>query len=467
MKAALILKYRKIDFSLDIEANILNTRIYTTESLDSEKREEDELGENEKYFVITIEVQLKEYESIVDAAAHARPQLLIALGIVSLITQRAFTPFEFYGGRSLITKDKLEENEIMFLYNGVDYSVDFIKIQQYVVDKKDHEKRLLYSLLDRWRKAIYLEESSEESLLHDDEILLSYFHTLELLSSEYYKSQKVELTKLIDSFTSEIMSKIYLSKGRKLENDFREKKKILEGIIVSDLSVGNKILYMLKEQNLLNDRVASFIASLIQDRNAVAHGRQVYQDKVIYPVPPFFPLIRKQTYSFDLLRVLTARSIAIFVGLELHKEDWEELEIDIFPPIEKLDEFIAKKTFTSLSNKEFVQGKIENITPYTISHYLLEGKLKPKIVILILENFINNFGYSEEEIHESILAIIIIADHANEGLKEKCIEIIKRASDKEWIPFGYSKFRDVLYYLEYLGIKTDVLETLIADDEIK
>ena len=45
-------------------------------------------------------------------------------------------------------------------------------------------------MLDRWRKAQGQLIESDEQGLYEDEALLSFFHTLELLVSEYQKKQK-------------------------------------------------------------------------------------------------------------------------------------------------------------------------------------------------------------------------------------------------------------------------------------
>lgn len=459
-------KYGKIDIDLEIDISILNIRISTSKESD-ELINNEGLNESESFLIITSNIQIKDYESVSDVPALIRPKFLIALGIISFLTKKAFTPFQFSRSISKTVENLEELTEDKIIFNGENITADFIQLKAFIENEEVSKKRLLYSLLDRWRKALYLEEESEETMMFDDEVLLSYFHILELLASEYYKDQKKELQILVKGFTDNLMTNIFLSKGRKLESKTKEKIKLLEKVIVQDISVANKILYMLKQQDILTDRLTSFIGELIADRNSVAHGRQVYQDRVIYPVPPFFPLVKNRLYPFDTLRILSARTIAIFIQSNLHEEEWNESQEIFLPTIEEIDKFLKEKSYENLTNEDFINGKINDITPYKISIYLLENKLKPTIVITALKKFIINISFNEDEIMESIIAILVIIDFAEEELKKKCIEIIKIASKNRWRPFWHSSFRDMKYHLEYHGFKPKELEKLIANKEIR
>lgn len=222
---------------------------------------------------------------------------------------------------------------------------------------------------------------------------------------------------------------------------------------------------MFQEQGILTHRLKSFISDLIKDRNSVAHGRDVYQERVIFPVPPFFPLIRNRQYSFEMLRVLSGRAIAIFLGLNHLKEEWTDFEESLEPSIEELKKFISEKRFEKMTIDEFYAGSDNDITPFTIAYYLLNKKLKPENAKLVLSNIVLEYREVEDEIIQLILAVVLIVDISTGKLKEKCIEIIKLSSMNGWLP--NFQMRDVLYHLEYLGHEPKVLKAMITKRDIR
>src|SRR5690606_6209120 len=149
---------------------------------------------------------------------------------------------------------------------------------------------------------------------------------LELLSTKYYIKQKQLATQSIKQFSEALLKDIYLLEGNVLQSEQSSKSKLVESLFISELPVASKVMYMFQEQGILTHRLKSFISDLIKDRNSVAHGRQVYQERVIFPVPPFFPLIRNREYSFEMLRILSGRAISIFIGLDHLEEEWSDFE---------------------------------------------------------------------------------------------------------------------------------------------
>jgi hypothetical protein len=455
--------YKEIETEIDVDIILLNSHIYTTKDL-SEIDKQHKTESEKLYLCITIEIELDDFESVLDAAAYARPRLLIILGILSFLTQELFTPFDFIGSYTVVGILKNIKTE-KFLCNKIDLLTSIEMIIQLVNSKKENDKRLFYSLIDRYRKAFYLEQESEENMIHDDEILLSYFHILELLSNKYYSNQKQKATNSINDFTESILKEIYLLDGSQLESELNAKKKLIENLLISNIPVGSKIMYMFEEQGILTLRLKYFISELIKDRNSVAHGRQVYQERVIFPIPPFFPLIRNREYSFEMLRILTGRAISLFLNMNHLKNEWEEIDESLMPTIDELNIFIKEKKYESLSIDEFFAGIENDIVPFSISYYLINNKLIIEKAIQSLSNVIENYREVEEEITQIILAVILIADKTEGKLREKCIEIIKIASANRWLPDF--KIRDVLYYLEYLGHQPKILREMISNKEIK
>lgn len=453
----------ELEIDLDIDVSFLDARILTTTDLSKfDKHFKSEKGK--KYLCISIEIQLDDFESVSDGAAYARPRLLIILGVLSFLTQELFTPFEFLSNTiSIGALERGEDNK--FIFNESNYLPDIEQIIVLTESHDENKKRLFYSLIDRFRKALFLEKESEENMIHDDEVLLSHFHILELLSTKYYAQQKQLAIQTIKEFSENILANIYLLEGNHLQTEQSSKSKLVESIFIPELPVASKIMFMLQQQGILTHRLKSFISDLVKDRNAVAHGRQVYQERVIFPVPPFFPLIRNRDYSIEMLRILSGRTISRFLELDNLNEEWTEFHDNLPPSIDELNSFINEKEFEKITIDDFYGGNENDITPYTFAYYLLSKKLKIENVIPALSNIILNYREIEEEIIQIILAVVLVVDNASDKLKEKCIEVIKLSSEKGWLP--NFKMRDVLYYLEYLGHEPKILRDMIENQEIK
>lgn len=113
-----------ISFDENVSFSFLyqNCRVTTATDLSS-------LGRNEVdedvsgYFIISIDTTIKDFESVSDAAAHARPMLLIALDILSLFIDRPITPFESGFGTSYVTADlPIQAEDPRLILDGDDYS---------------------------------------------------------------------------------------------------------------------------------------------------------------------------------------------------------------------------------------------------------------------------------------------------------------------------------------------------------
>jgi hypothetical protein len=455
----------EIDIDLNVDICLLDSRIFTTTDI-SEIDESKKKIKNKKYLCISIEIQLDEFESVMDGAAYARPRLLIILGILTFLTQELFTSFSFFSSSTVVGKlDKPDIKKSKFKFNKINFLNDLKLIVAFANSDQENDNRLFYSLIDRYRKALFLEKESEDNMIHDDEVLLSHFHILELLSTKYSIKQKQLATKSIKQFSENLLKDIYLLEGNQLQSEQSSKSKLVESLFISELPVASKIMFMFQEQGVLTHRLKTFISDLIKDRNSVAHGRQVYQERVIFPVPPFFPLIRNREYSFEMLRILSGRAISLFLGLGHLEEEWIDLEESLLPSIDELNTFISEKRFEKITVDDFYAGSDNSITPYTIAYYLLNKKLKAENAIPVLSNIVLKYREIEEEITQLILAVVLIVDVSTDELKEKCIDIIKLSSKNGWLP--NFKMRDVLYHLEYLGHTPKTLREMVTNGEIR
>ncbi|MCD8402054.1 hypothetical protein [Tenacibaculum finnmarkense] len=457
MKKNIIYTYsRFVDIELHVDIDFLDIRI-TSFKLNS--------SSDVKYRLdIIIQTQLEEFESLTDGIAYTRPKLLIAFGILSYTTGEVFTPFDTIQSNAIIGDFTIFCTN-KFNYNGKCLLDKYLLFESKV--KSHEDKNFIYSLLDRWRKGLFLEQESTDNMIYDDETLLSYFHILELLTTKYEKEQRKEVVEKINSFTANLLTDSFFLSHGNLENKTTEKSKLIEGLLATEFSVANKISYMFNKQGLLSSQIKYFIADFIKDRNSVAHGRTVYQDRVIFPVPPFFPLIKIKNYELEFYRILTAKSIDSYLEIDFYNDEWLELTNIIMPSYDTLKEFYKEKKFENLSNVDFCNGVENNITPYVVSHYLTSKKIKPKQALEILTNFIENYQETEEETIMSIWSIIIILDYIQDkSLKNKCIEIIKIAYSKKWHPSCF-KMRDELYTLEYYGFETKEFKNLLQKKVIR
>src|SRR5690554_1342065 len=259
----------EIDIDLDLDICLLDSRIFTTtdiSKIDSSKKK----VKNKKYLCISIEIQLDEFESVLDGAAYARPRLLIILGILSFLTQELFTSFSFFSSSTVVGKlERPDIKKFKFKFNKINFINDLKTIVAFVNSDLENDKRLFYSLIDRYRKALFLEKESEENMIHDDEVLLSHFHILELLSTKYYIKQKQLATQSIKQFSEALLKDIYLLEGNVLQSEQSSKSKLVESLFISELPVASKVMYMFQEQGILTHRLKSFISDLIKDRNSV------------------------------------------------------------------------------------------------------------------------------------------------------------------------------------------------------
>lgn len=439
------------NIKLDIDINILNARVYTVNT--------------NSILHIDMEIELESFESLIDCAVKERTNFLIILDILTFFTDVVFMPIDCNSTETKIGK-KDNVNVERFSVAGIN-RIRYIQIfKKFISTRKYGEVRLVYSLIDRWRKGYYLSLEGEESLIHEDEILLSYFHILELLSEDYYNEQKSDADQKIDDFTKDILNNVFLINSSQFESEYNLKKKLIREIMISHFPIKSKIFFMLKKQGLLDDKLSSFISELINDRNSVAHGRQVYQDRLVYPpIPQFFPLIKARMYSNEILKYLSGRVIAIYLNIDYLEDEWNNAHKFLLPTKEKLEVYTKEKRFNLLSNQDFCNGIIDNITPETITNCLYQGRINLKLASKILEPFILKFNYSKNETILLFEFAAIKIDEADGTLKEKCLDIIRYAHEKD---LGGSPYmRDTLYQLESLGFKPKIFREMIENKELK
>lgn len=429
-------------------------------------KSEDEIKTEFGFIRISIEFELKQYETLSDASIFCRPIYLSLLGIISFLLEKPFDVFSpvssSYVNSEGINGLKIPKEKKLELEN-INLTKELTELLEILEQSEKHEKSLTFSLLDRWRKALYLEMDTEESFLYNDEATLSYFHVLELLGDVYSKSLKQKSKKIIDKFVNEFNKEILSFSGNSLENEDISKSKLLSNLLEKDISVSSKILFFLKKNNLYSNQTAFWIKNLIDERNNVAHGRRVHYDKAIFPVQPFFPLNPNNLYPLEFLRILTAKVISCHLGITMFNSRWEEIEELLIFDVNCVKEFLKLNDFPKIEN---INAEQQKIIYGGINVFVLNRSIKPILLENYFEYYLKTENYNEAFLAYNIDSIVILYEITeNSPLKIELENAIINIYDLDCNP--HLKFRDMRYYLDFNNFDSPKLEELIIDKKIK
>lgn len=452
---------RKIDLNFTFE----QCAVQTVQSIPTiQNKESCEFG----YLQLSIEFELKDYESLVDAPIFVRPKYLNLLGIISFLVSEPFTvfdtaPFSMDTGNILDRLKVGQQNRLRI--DDVDLTDNLNEFLDNLENLEKEEKSLLFSLLDRWRKARHLEKESEERFLYEDEATLSYFHVLELLGDVYSKALLIKKANdLIEDFSKAFNSSILSLHINALESENKAKSKLLSGILIKDISVTSKILFFLKHFKLYDNRIAFWIRNLVEARNNVAHGKLENYAKAIFPVKPFFPLISNNLYTLEFLRILTAKAISSHVGISLYTTEWNQIKACL------IDDIFATKAFLeeNFKDKEDLNEDEERIVFGGVNYHLLAKtkKLKPELSINFYKFYLDTEAENKNFLSYNAEGLVILFEtireqNFEEALKSAIINIHRLDCN----PHG--RFRDLQYFLDFHNFKSPKLEILIANEVVR
>lgn len=462
MRRCISHKYLTLNRKTNLNFTFEQCVVQTIQAIPTAQNEEySEFG----YLQMSIGFELKDYESLADAPIFIRPIHLSLLGIVSFLVSEPFTVFNAAQSSAVDGNvlDKLkagQQNKLII--DDVDLTDYLNEFLNKLEELKEHEKSLFFSLLDRWRKARYMEEESNESFLYEDEATLSYFHVLELLGDVYSKHLSIEANSLIKDFSNTFNSSILSLHMNALESENNSKLKLLSGILFKDISVTSKILFFLKHFKLYDDRVAFWIRNLVEARNSVAHGRRVHYAKAIFPVQPFFPLISNNLYTLGFLRILTAKAISSHIGISLYSKEWDEIKDYL------LDDDFITKTFLKekFKCKEDLNKDEERIVFEGVNYHLLANKLKPESCIDFYKFYLGTEAENEIFLASNAEAIVILFEKIREQSFEEVLKsAITNIHRLDCNPHG--RFRDMRYFLDFHNFKSPKLEILIANKTVR
>lgn len=412
---------------------------------------------------VTIAYESKSYEALVDAPIFTRSSYLSILGIISFLVDE---PFDVFGpsSRKKVADDNWEISvDNSFITEGVDCTNKLQEFLDMIKGVKKHDKELIFSLLDRWRKARFLEKESEDSFLYNDEATLSYFHVLELLGDLSSKQIMKESRVLMEEFCLKYNQDILSLSGTALESETRAKAKLLSSVLDKDISVFAKISYLLKKHNLFNERTSYWTKNLIEARNSIAHGRRVFYDKAIFPVQPFFPLASKEMYPLDFLRIFAAKLISVHIGLALYDDEWNHVHQHLNYGEQETKSLLATGNFE-------LPNQFSDFDTSVVFGGLNDLILSKKVKITSCVEFYQFYMDSDVEwcdfIQSNIGALVLLLESTQEPeLIEKITQVF--ISTKENDDTSDIKFRDLIYYLDFHGFKTEKLESLVSSDVLR
>lgn len=408
------------------------------------KERESEFG----YLLIDSTFELKEYDSLTEGSAKIRPQLLVIHGILSFLTNEIFISFQNFASHQFMVSHHIGAtgSKNRLTSKGINFDSDLEKILSEIETANSEKKILIYSLFERWRKALYLEIESEEGFVHLDESVLAYVHILEVLADEFKENFK----KKISDERKQIITEI-LECANTPEKSFKRIGSLINRANELKITLKSKALQMLSDLDLYNAKSQEIVLRFIEHRNSIAHGRRdIYQDKVVYPLKPFFSLIKDIDENLESIKILSAKTISNYLGLNAWEEEWDFLMLTEFTPINIVKVFIDSKQYDNITNKDFLHGKVDGIMPFTIAYYYLKGKIS----FLELEQTLGNIFLTSKITKENCKALfdaaLPLADSSIQDIAEKAKQIVKKVDKNRW--GYYSNIRDLIKDYEYHGL---------------
>lgn len=406
-------------------------------------------------------------DSPLEIKRYTRPDLLVVQGILCYFTGHLFTIYELKKGEHQIVESGINPSKniecTIFSLEGMDHSKDLNLLLEKFKDKRF--KTLIITLLDRWRKALYMVAESEVDTYHD-EAILTHFHILELLVSCYYNDFKVEANEEIKSFLTLFSSEILNLSGKAREDTINNKFRILKEVLINDeASISTKINYFLKRHSMLDDQTYSLINKIVKIRNSIAHGRMSYKEKLIWPLPPFFNISSVDTQTIiSQVQILTARAIAAHLGLDSWKEAWGFIHNTLPPSDEVLMNFIKNPDeHKQITGTDLIEGTYKNITVESLVDYYIDNRSKCSLTELdqVLSKTLIEVPINEENSIQLFLASVLLSDSDNEGLSSISKNNVELVHKYDW--YGYSNIKDIVRYFDFYDIEVKWLYSCIED----
>ncbi|RYX84979.1 hypothetical protein EON73_03060, partial [bacterium] len=337
----------ELDFKLNTDFTFETSRVYTVSDVEfkilfpkegvlPEKLSGIAIAEEKScpygYLIIDSTFNLEPYDSLLEGSAKIRPQLLVIHGILTFLTNKVFITFQgFPRVQSIVEQHiKVNSDQKKLIVNRNNRKNDLEKILTEINNSNQEKRTLIFTLFERWRKALHFEEESEDSFLYFDESVLAYIHVLEVLADEYTKELSAEIKRRKKDLINEILS----CTGDSGDKNIKKIGTLLNQLNSNQVTLKSKIIQMLKEFGLYSLKSDAIISRFIAHRNSIAHGRKnLYQDKVVFPLKPFFSFIKDIDENTETIKVLSARTISSYLGLNAWDAEWKSVLLNELSPI--------------------------------------------------------------------------------------------------------------------------------------
>ncbi|UPK45485.1 hypothetical protein [Paenibacillus pabuli] len=188
-------------------------------------------------------------------------------------------------------------------------------------------------------------------------------------------------------------------------------------------------------------------------RNAIAHGRFTYQEKLSWPLPPFFFMSNESFEILDSLNFLTARLISCYLGIECWRKEWEEVNEDLMPPDKLLERFLINVAeFPELNCVSINEPNQYHITWTTIFKHYVSNPKKFKIdkLEIALKSLFMNCTVNESNAGDLFNISVILSDSKDEEIQNTAIKNIDLIIQNRW--YAWSNKRDIYSYLEKMNV---------------
>jgi hypothetical protein len=458
MKQAILRRFYPLNFPLKANFRFRTSRVYTItkkefKEYENRKRHpeeepyEDEIRKNSLGCLVIESISmLKPYDALYEMAADLRPQLLIIYGILSFLTDEVFDPTQCFNNESFVTGEDvvLDTPKPLLSKEGENYSKDLEKILDLIEESKKDKQILLYSLFERWRKALFLMKESDGNWIHVDEAVLAYIHIFEVLSDEFKKQLKTEVKENRERLINAIIARANGDDNKKYEDI----DKLITEASDNRVTLKPKVMCMLKEMNLLNPKTEAIIVRFIEHRNAIAHGRKdLYQDKVVFPLKPFFSFIKDTNENIEIIKVFAARVISQYIGLKRWEPEWRWALVIAPPPFNLVKEFIFKKSYQNITEADIIDGVFDGVDPRSLYIYYIKNKISFDDLENALAKVITSSTLKKEECQALFNVAVILADSKSIDVANTAREIVRKSHTKQW--YFYSNIRDALKEVEY------------------
>lgn len=402
-----------------------------------------------KELSVITKCELEQYSGPLETHRYSRGDNLVIQGIITFFTGIPLTVYHSNESSGGITPIEFERQEIHLRIDDVDYTSELMTM----LDRLNKEPELIITLLDRWRKAIYLKEESCDADLYYDEATLNFFHIFELFGDIVNNELKAKLENNIERMLYQHFKSYYFTEAQTKQMVEQNRKSVNNLLIGDYLNLAIKVKYFLEKNGLLDDNVAFFIDNMIKVRNAIAHGRITYQKKFMWPLSPFFNLSKDSYENIEFLYFLSAEMISKYIGISCWEKEWNEAKEFLMPPNHIISAFLENSLeIENFNYGMLVQGNKYNITWRTLFNYYVKNPkkaIRECMEVTTKDSFMNT-QTNEDNAPDIFNISIIFADSEDSNIKQKAIENVKTIISNRW--YGWSNFKDAYTYLDFYSV---------------